>query len=110
MSETALVRAFSQEDLPTTTRVKRLQKEVVPFSSADILNGSVPYVNNPDPILTYVAMKDEEEYQVMERAETAISSSKQKRLNTLFSFDTEVVAANNSRRTRSSSRTSRSIS
>lgn len=83
--------------LPDAMRRKRLTKEIVPFSSYDVAYGRVPYVSNPDPILAYVAMKDEEEYQVMERAEPAVFSAKKKRLNTLFSFDTEVVAGDSSK-------------
>lgn len=87
----------SLSSLPSNARVKRLTKEVVPFSGTDVMFGKIPYVENPDPILAYVALKDEEEYQVMERAEPTIFAAKKKRLNTLFSFETEVQAANNTK-------------
>ena len=83
--------------LPSTARVKRLSREIVPFSSTDLIMGKVPYVSNPDPVLQYVALKDESEYPLMERAEPAIGSAKRKRMNTLFSFGTEVQAGNNSK-------------
>lgn len=89
--------ALESQDAPSTMRVKRLQKEVVPFGPWEILQGKVPYVSNPDPILAYVALKDEEEYQTMERAEPQVFACKKKRLNTLFSYGTEIAPANNSK-------------
>lgn len=75
-------------------RVRRLKNEVVPFATSDTRNGSVAWVENPDPVLAYVAMKGEEEYRVMERAEPAIRSAKAKRFNTLMSFGSEIQAGN----------------
>jgi phage gp29-like protein len=89
--------ALAPPQTPSDLRVKRLKREVVPFSSADIHRGSVAWVENPDPVLRYVAMKGEEEYRVMERAEPSIRSAKRKRVNTALSFGSKVIPGDNSK-------------
>lgn len=81
----------------TKPRIRRLKNEVVPFGRNQVVNGSVGWIENPDPVLAYVAMRGEEEYQVMERAEPAILAAKNKRINTLLAFGTEIHSGNASR-------------
>lgn len=86
----------TESDL-TKPRIRRLKNEVVPFGRNQMHAGSVGWIENPDPVLSYVAQRGEEEYQVMERAEPAILAAKNKRINTLLAFGTEVQAGNASK-------------
>lgn len=69
---------------------KLLSKEIVPFSPVDFRLGGLPIVDNPDPVLRYLALRGEEEYRTMERAEPTIGTAKRTRVNTLLSFGTHV--------------------
>lgn len=53
--------------------------------------GGIPMVDNPDPVLRYMANRDEEFYRTMERSELAIYSAKQHRTSALLSAGSEVV-------------------
>jgi len=69
---------------------KRMENEVVPFSALEYRLSGLPIIDNPDPVLRYLAMKGEEEYRTMERAEPAIGNAKRKRVNTLLSYGSVV--------------------
>ena len=70
---------------------KRLQNEVVPFSDEVFQLGGIPIVDNPDPILRFMARQNEEFYRTMERSELAIYAAKQHRVSALLSEGSEVI-------------------
>jgi phage gp29-like protein len=73
-----------------------LKKETVPWwSGLASAQTGVAIVDNPDPVLLYMAQRNEEIYRVMERSELAIKTARQKRDNTLLAARSEVQAGSN---------------
>jgi len=77
------------------TRKRRLnnllKKEIAPFAPTDLHGSGISYIDNSDPVLTYLAMKGEEQWRIMERSESAIYSAKQTRVNALLGAGHEVI-------------------
>jgi hypothetical protein len=82
------------KNLVTRRGAAILRREVVPFSTLAMQRSGMALVENPDPVLRYLALKGEEEWRTMERAETSIGAAKRKRINTLLSYGSAVYPAN----------------
>ena len=69
----------------TKTKPNLLAKEIRPFGDVGMQVAGIKLLNNPDPVLQYLAFKDEELWRTMERSEMAIFNAKQHRIATTVS-------------------------
>jgi hypothetical protein len=73
---------------------KFLQKEIVDLRSIPSYgryrSSALPYLENPDPVLLYLAMQDERAYRTMERNNTAVGQARQVRDNNLLSAGSSI--------------------
>lgn len=78
--------------LPTRAERKFLQKELIGFKSelGRLFAGNIGIVNNPDPVLLYLAQSDERAYRIMQRNNPAVGSGREKRENNLLSAGSSI--------------------
>lgn len=75
----------------TEARKKRLQKNVAPATEQGLSVLGVNVLQKNDPVLLYLAMSDESEYEKMIQTDIAISGAIEQRVNGLVSQGWEIV-------------------